>query len=92
MKIEHVPSPGIKAEISDDGMSPYPEDDDIYEDPGDLDFSGAQQNLWLSHVPKSIWEAVASLEDDQEVEIGTIRVEGAGDSNGRVFQYQMYKR
>lgn len=85
MKIEHVESPNIKAELSEDGMSPYPEDDDIYEDPGDLDFSGAQQNAWLSHVPKSLWEAVAALGDDEEIEIGVIRVENTGDTNGRVI-------
>ena len=84
MKIEHVPSSGIKGEISDDGMSPYPEDDDIYEDPGDLDFSSAQQNLWVSHVPRSLWEAWAALGDDDEIEIGTIRVEGSEIAPGRV--------
>ncbi|KAJ5114452.1 hypothetical protein NUU61_000211 [Penicillium alfredii] len=51
-------------------------DDDIYEDAGDLDFSVAGQNLWLSRLPRQLWEHWSQLDDDDEIEIGTMRIEG----------------
>ncbi|KAL1988997.1 hypothetical protein VTN96DRAFT_5760 [Rasamsonia emersonii] len=51
-------------------------DEDIYEDAGDLDFSQAGQNVWLTRIPKSLWEHWSKLDDDEEIQIGTIRVEG----------------
>jgi TFIIF, beta subunit N-terminus len=84
MKIENAPSPQVKDEAADVSPSPYMEEDDIYEDAGDLDFSGAQQQLWLSRIPKSLWEVWASMPEDGEIEIGTIRVEGDSDDPKRV--------
>jgi transcription initiation factor TFIIF subunit beta len=51
-------------------------DEDIYEDTGDLDFSQAGQNVWLTRVPKVLWEHWSKLDDDEEIRIGTVRVEG----------------
>ncbi|KAI5287972.1 hypothetical protein KEM54_005570 [Ascosphaera aggregata] len=51
-------------------------DDDIYEDTGDLDFSQAMQDVWLARLPKALWESWAKLDADEEIEIGTLRVEG----------------
>ncbi|KAL8772331.1 MAG: hypothetical protein Q9209_002543 [Squamulea sp. 1 TL-2023] len=51
-------------------------DDDIYEDAGDLDFSRAVQGLYLARIPKYLWEAWSTLDDDEEIQIGTVRVEG----------------
>ncbi|KAL1965804.1 hypothetical protein VTN77DRAFT_5125 [Rasamsonia byssochlamydoides] len=51
-------------------------DEDIYEDAGDLDFSQAGQNVWLTRIPKALWEHWSKLDDDEEIQIGTIRVEG----------------
>jgi transcription initiation factor TFIIF subunit beta len=52
------------------------DDEDIYEDAGDLDFSLSGQNVWLSRLPRQLWEHWAHLDDDEEVEIGTVRIEG----------------
>jgi transcription initiation factor TFIIF subunit beta len=61
------------------------DEDDLYEeDAGDLDFSQAQQQLWLSHIPRSLWETWSSINDDEEIEIGTIRVEGTETDPRRV--------
>ena len=84
MKVEHVSTPGIKLELNDATPSPFMDEDDIYEDAGDLDFSQANQQLWLSHVPRSLWETWSSLGEDEEIEIGTIRVEGTERDPGRV--------
>jgi transcription initiation factor TFIIF subunit beta len=51
-------------------------DEDIYEDAGDLDFSNAGQSVWLTRIPKALWEHWAHLDDDEEIQIGTVRVEG----------------
>lgn len=51
-------------------------DEDIYEDAGDLDFSASGQNVWLSRLPRQLWEHWSQLDDDEEIEIGTIRIEG----------------
>ena len=85
VKLEPAADPAIKPEPVDDSPSPYvDDDDDMYEDTGDLDFSQAQQQLWLTTIPKSLWEAVSKLQDDDEIEIGTIRVEGPETNPSRV--------
>ena len=80
MKVEGPSSPQVKAEHADASSS----EDDVYEDEGDLDFSNAQQEHWLSRIPKSLWEVWAKLPEDGEIEIGTIRVEGETNDPTRV--------
>lgn len=85
VKVENA-DVNIKNEAMDVDMpSPYvDEDEDGFEDTGDLDFSQAQQQLWLSHIPRSLWEALSKLEDDDEIDLGTIRVEGPENNPHRV--------
>ncbi|KAJ5183763.1 hypothetical protein N7492_001379 [Penicillium capsulatum] len=52
------------------------DDEDIYEDAGDLDFSASGQNVWLSRLPRQLWQHWMQLDDDEEIEIGTMRIEG----------------
>ena len=60
-------------------------DEDLYEDAGDLDFSGAAQSLYLTRIPKYLWESWCNLtDDDDEIELGTVRVEGGLDDVKRV--------
>ncbi|KAK4943877.1 hypothetical protein LTR10_016593 [Elasticomyces elasticus] len=87
VKLESLPDANvdIKPEPMDDSPSPYmDEDDDMYEDTGDTDFSQSQQQLWLSHIPRQLWETLSRLQDDDEIEIGTIRVEGPETNPSRV--------
>ncbi|KAF9894629.1 hypothetical protein FE257_006517 [Aspergillus nanangensis] len=60
------------------------DDEDLYEDAGDLDFASAAQNVWLSRLPRSLWEYWSKLDDDEEVQIGTIRIEGPPNDIKRV--------
>jgi hypothetical protein len=85
VKVENADA-NIKSEAMDVDMpSPYADDDeDGFEDTGDLDFSQVQQQLWLSHIPRSLWQALSQLGDDEEVDLGTIRVEGPEDNPQRV--------
>ncbi|KAI9746846.1 MAG: hypothetical protein M1815_004961 [Lichina confinis] len=73
----------IKSEPGSLGASPAAlSDDDIYEDTGDLDFSQAQI-VWLMRLPPSLWQNWASLDDDERIELGTVRVEDLGqDAKG----------
>ncbi|KAI0187310.1 putative transcription initiation factor IIF subunit beta [Xylaria flabelliformis] len=75
------PDPAIKPDP--DAMSTLPsamEDDDIYEDAGDLEFADfnpstnpAAADIYLTHIPKYLYHAWASLDDDEEIRIGTVR-------------------
>lgn len=60
------------------------DDDDLYEDAGDLDFSNSAQNLWLSRIPRSLWEHWNKLDEDEEIELGTVRIEGDANDIKRV--------
>jgi hypothetical protein len=60
------------------------DEEDLYEDAGDLDFTSAGQSVWLSRLPRQLWEHWAHLDDDEEIEIGTMRVEGTPDDIKRV--------
>ncbi|KAL9030560.1 MAG: hypothetical protein Q9196_001321 [Gyalolechia fulgens] len=75
----------IKVEPPSTAASPAAHsDDDIYEDAGDLDFSQAVQGLYLSRIPKYLWKSWSKLKDDQEIRLGTIRVEGDLDDVKRM--------
>ena len=78
-------TPHIKPESDSIGASPAPHtDDDLYEDAGDLEFAGADQGLYLTRVPKFLWERWSRLDDNQEVTIGTVRVQGGLENVKRV--------
>jgi transcription initiation factor TFIIF subunit beta len=66
----------IKPDPDAPGASPSAfTDDDIYEDAGDLEFNvdPAFQKLYLARVPRYVWDAWSKLDDDTEIQIGTIR-------------------
>lgn len=81
----------------DDGGSPtrfYSDDDNEYddtkleikfEDAGALDMSAAKDNIWLTRMPKFTWEALANLKDDDEVQIGTLRMQGDRQAPNKVI-------
>ena len=69
----------IKTE-PDTGGSPDAEDD-VYEDAGDLEFYDPQSkrpvdfdNVYLARVPKYIWDAWNTLDDNAEIDLGTVRI------------------
>ncbi|KAL8712443.1 MAG: hypothetical protein Q9220_003291 [cf. Caloplaca sp. 1 TL-2023] len=80
----------IKVEPPSNPASPAAaSDEDIYEDAGDLDFSKAVQGLYLTRIPRYLWDNWANLEDDQEIQLGTIRVEGSLEDVKRVWHCVM---
>ena len=74
----------IKPEPGSPGALPAGLEEDIYEDAGDLDFTQADQAAYLTRLPKWLWDAWSKLDDDAEVQIGTIRVEGSPGDIKRV--------
>ena len=88
LKVEDASSMMIKDEPMEDALSPSMEDD-IYEDAGDLDFTNAQKRVWLSHIPRSLWETLSTLDGDDEIEIGTLRVEGSDSQPSRVSLFSV---
>ena len=73
--------PGIKPDPEDVKPSPAAmSEDDIYEDAGDLEFytdgltpDNYAGSVYLTHVPKYLYDAWEHLDDDAEIRIGTIR-------------------
>lgn len=72
----------IKLEVKPDpdamDFKPSPgafDDQDLYVDTEDLEFNlnPAYNNMFLGKVPPYLWEAWDKLDDDAEIEIGTIR-------------------
>ena len=77
--------PHVKQDPDNTGASPSARsDEDIYEDAGDLDFTGSDQSVFLSRLPKFLWEHWSKLDDDQEITIGRVRVEGPPQDVKRV--------
>ena len=75
----------IKPETDSAPASPSAHsDEDIYEDAGDLDFAGTTQGIYLTRIPKFLWETWSKLEDDDDIRLGTIRVEGSSEEPKRV--------
>ncbi len=71
------------------GVSPAAlSDDDLYEDAGDLDFNSAQQGVWLARVPKFLWDNWSKVDDDEEIQLGTVRLEGPPGNITRVENHQ----
>ena len=78
-------TPHIKPENDSRGNSPAAHtDDDLYEDAGDLEFAGAGQSLYLTRIPKFLWERWSQIDDNQEVTIGLVRVGGEPESHKKV--------
>lgn len=71
----------IKASPDAEGNSPMPMpmEEDIYEDAGDLEFydntlpNDPNGTMYLARVPQYVFEAWDKLDDDAEIQIGTIR-------------------
>ncbi|KAF5004406.1 hypothetical protein FDECE_9100 [Fusarium decemcellulare] len=77
------PDPYIKQDPEASGSPAQVDEDDLYEDAGDLEFfdkSGpnrAFETLYLARVPRYMWDAwmklTERLGDDDEIQIGTLR-------------------
>lgn len=80
MKAEPSIKPDPDAAASPMGFA----DEDIYEDTHDLEFNSDEpyQKLYLARVPKYLWEEWSKLDDDAEINLGTVRELTVKDSKG----------
>ncbi|CAM1507087.1 Fc.00g067280.m01.CDS01 [Cosmosporella sp. VM-42] len=81
-----------------DTKSPAPVDeDDLYEDAGDLEFydknAPARETMYLARIPKYMWDAwmkmTDRLGDDDEIQIGTLRTWNEEKPDGTVTKLRM---
>ena len=85
VKVETPYDSNVKDEPMDEDTVPYMDDPD--EDGGDLNLANAKNEVWLGRVTRSLWATLSKLGttgDDEEIEVGTIRVEGPESRPQRV--------
>lgn len=59
-------------------------DDDLYEDTGELNMPPRHTaDIWLTRVPKWLWESLATAGDDEEIEVGKIAMWDDAHGNSR---------
>lgn len=83
----------VKNEVKEEHASPAPEssdDEDLYEDAGDLEFYEKKpnnENLYSARLPQYLWKKWAALVermgDDEEIQLGTLRTWNEPDSSGK---------
>lgn len=69
-----VKQESIKPEDGFAAPSPMSEDDDQYEDAGDLDMNGVSNAAWLVKLPDFLIENWDKIDDDEEIHLANIRV------------------
>ena len=82
VKMEDAPQ--IKPDPANAATPSMMEEDD-YEDTGELVIPGSadQQQAWLAKLPKWLWEAWANIAEDEEVELGKVRVYNDKTADGK---------
>jgi transcription initiation factor TFIIF subunit beta len=85
--------PGIKPDPEDVKASPGAfEDDELYEDAGDLEFYDTSQpqdpqgNAFLAHLPKYLYDQWANASEEEELVIGRVRTWTEVDKSGQQIQ------
>jgi hypothetical protein len=77
----------IRIKPDPEGGSPVAEDE-LFEDAGDLEFydntlpDDPLGNMYIARLPEYVWKAWADVDDDAEIQIGTIRQWNEPDENG----------
>jgi transcription initiation factor TFIIF subunit beta len=88
IKLEPGTAPQIKPEP---GVSPAAikhdpdlyEDDELYEDPGDLDISSGGRAVWLVKLPSFVAERWNEIDDDEEITLGYVKVNNSDENGSR---------
>ena len=48
--------------------------DDEEEDTGELNIPSSLRGIWLTWIPRMLWDSWASLNEDEEIQVGLVRV------------------
>ncbi|CCX32913.1 transcription initiation factor IIF, beta subunit-domain-containing protein [Pyronema domesticum] len=71
----------IKSENSQSPASAFNDDDELYEDAGDLDILAGQRAVWLVKLPQFLAERWKDIDEDEEIVLGTVRVDNQAPSD-----------
>ncbi len=63
----------VKSEAHTVPISTFMDEDD-FEDTGELTIPPDVNGMWLMRIPRILWETWATADDDEELQIGNIRV------------------
>ena len=63
----------VKQELTSTA-SPGFMDEDVDEDTGELNIPSTLRGIWLTWIPRMLWDSWASLSEDEEIQIGLVRV------------------
>lgn len=75
----------MKSEIADVPAIGYADDDD--EDTGELSLPPSMPTVWLTRVPRFLWQVLASEKEDEEIQIGTVKHWTASDGTQKVMRW-----
>jgi transcription initiation factor TFIIF subunit beta len=86
--------PGVKLEQGikpEPGMTPpeikqemgYADDDELYEDSGDLDMLQGERAVWLVKLPQFLAERWKDIDEDEEITLGVVKVDPNNQSQVR---------
>lgn len=66
----------VKPDPADIGTPSIMEDEEAYEDVGELLIRGSaeQEQAWLAKLPKWLWEAWSEIDENEEITLGEVRV------------------
>ncbi|KAF8537233.1 transcription initiation factor IIF, beta subunit [Trichophaea hybrida] len=70
--IKHEPNTLSSESIVD---SSFPDDEEFYEDSGDLDLSNGDRAVWLVKLPQFLAERWNAIDEDEEITLGTVKVD-----------------
>ena len=60
-------------------------DDDEDEDTGELHIPSSLRGIWLTWIPRMLWDSWANFQEDEEIQIGLVRVWSPVGSERKVF-------
>jgi transcription initiation factor TFIIF subunit beta len=77
--------PDVKIKDDPDMSSDSGEEDDKYEDTGELTIPKSKTRAWLVRMPKDLWSTLAHMKkDDDEVKLGQVKVWSMKDGGQKV--------
>jgi transcription initiation factor TFIIF subunit beta len=88
---------GVKLDDSvnhEPGISPsvgmvrpsYPDDDELYEDAGDLDISNGERAVWLVKLPQFLADRWKDIDVDEEIPLGVVKVDRNAPEQKQVYK------
>ncbi|KAF2836589.1 hypothetical protein M501DRAFT_996797 [Patellaria atrata CBS 101060] len=80
---------GASVKLDPDLQSPhaFADDEDEDEDTGELNIPNDLPQTWLARLPQYLWEFMSKIGDDEEIQIGHIRVYGPSPNGDQEMKF-----